>query len=275
MVNNKKIFYVLECKTSGINAEFYLNDIPIERRGKEFGNFYGGPCNQYLVDGVNEMSAIIIPGEIPSESLHSKTGRKRIKLEEKVEVKAELSIYPFGSIVGGPDKKVLMSFDWQLESNQWMVFQKVISSRADLGKLFGEWEWQKAPRIELNSKTLKEIYKFIEELHKSLSVGDPEPFLELGALRLKDTDKAFNLIPGEKADLIRKVTLDDSEQYWWGMEDLNPEDYDLRLCANEKMVEVINKKWKPILQESPDEEGGVGTYSMCISKIDDKWQIVR
>jgi hypothetical protein len=271
----KKQFYVFECSADGVNAEFYINDIPIIRRGEEFGKKYGGPCNQYLIDGVNELSAILVPGEIPSESLSSKTGRTRIKLKEKASVKAELSVYPFGAVMGGPAKKVLMSVDFQLEPDQWMVFQKVISARTDLGKLFGEWEWQKAPRIELTPDTLKEIQKFIKDLHMSLAAGDPELFLELGEPRLKDIEKAFDLIPGEKADLIRTVTLDDAEQDWWGVEDLNPDDYDLRLCAHDRMVEIINKKWKPILQEHPDPEGGVGTYSMTISKLNGKWKIVR
>ncbi|GEM_PF-2500277 len=271
----KKKFYVFECTASGVNAEFYLNDIPIIRRGPELGRSYGGPCNQYLIDGVNELSAILVPGDSPSESLHSKGGRQRIKLEEEAFVKAELSIYPFGAVMGGPAKKVLMSIDWKLEANQWMVFQKAIGARMDLGKLFGEWEWQKAPRIELNEETVKEIHKFIEDLHLSLAAGDPDLFLELGEPRLKDLEKAFDSPPGEKEELIRKVTLDDAEQDWWGMEDINPDDYDLRLCAHDKMVEIINKKWKPILQESPDLEGGVGTYSMTISKLDDQWKIVR
>ena len=275
VAKQKKKFYVMECKASGINAEFYLNDIPIIRRGPELGMKYGGPCNQYLIDGINELSAIIVPGKAPSETLYSKTGRQRIKLEEDASVKAELSIYPFGAVMGGPSKKVLMSVDWKLDKDQKMVFQKVISARADLGKLFGEWEWQKAPRIELNEDTIKEIHKFIENLHMSLAAGDPDLFLEFGEMRLKDIEKAFDLVPGEKEELIRKVTLDDAEQDWWGMEDINPDDYDLRLCAQDKMVEVINKDWKPILQESPDLEGGVGTYSMTISKLDDKWKIVR
>lgn len=275
VAKKKKQFYVIECKSSGVNAEFYLNDIPIIRRGPELGMKYGGPCNQYLIDGVNELSVIIVPGEIPSETLHSKAGRQRIKFEEEASVKAELSIYPFGSVMGGPSKKVLMSVDWKLEKEKWMVFQKVISARMDLGKLFGEWEWQKAPRIELNEDTLKEIHKFIKDLHMSLAAGDPELLLEFGEPRLKDIEKAFDLVPGEKEELIRKVTLDDAEQDWWGMEDINPDNYDLRLCAEDRMVEIVNKEWKPILQESPDPEGGVGSYSMTISKLDGKWKIVR
>lgn len=271
----KKKFYVLECYSTGVNAEFYLNDVPIIRRGEKLGKRYGGPCNQYLIDGVNELSVILHPGKTPSESLYSKKGRQRIKLEEDAEVKADLSVYPFGSVMGGPAKKVLANIHWQLGEGEHTVFQKVISARVDLGKLFGEWEWQKAERVELNEETLEEIHKFIKDLHLSLAAGDPEPFLELGEPRLKDIEKAFDLVPGQKADLIRTVTLDDAEQDWWGIEDLNPDNYDLRLCAQDRMVEIIQKDWEPILRESPDPEGGVGSYSMTISKLDGEWKIVR
>ena len=61
-------FYVFECLARGCVAEFYLNDIPIIRRGSGVGLEYGGQVNQYLVDGTNELTIVVNPGPVPGEA---------------------------------------------------------------------------------------------------------------------------------------------------------------------------------------------------------------
>lgn len=271
----KTKFYVLECASEDCDAEFYLNDIPIVRRGPKLGPFYGGQSNQYLIDGCNEIAIVVNPGPTPSQALSRKSVRfPRVSIKP-AKVTARLALYPFGAVVGGPDAKELMKVEWVSSSDEPTVYPKVVSCESDLGELFGSWEWESAPRLELNDPTRKEIVKFVENLHLSLAAGDPELFIDLGAPRLNDMEKAYGQDPGSKSEMLRNIMQVDVQESWWGMQALAPGQYDFRLCARDRMVEVIGKDWKPVITEEADDDGGVGSYPMLLSKIKDKWRIVR
>jgi hypothetical protein len=129
--------------------------------------------------------------------------------------------------------------------------------------------------MTLDDDTRQEIADFLATLHESVAAGDPEPFIDAGAVRLEEVEKAFDLKPGSKAEHVRKVTLRDAALPWWGLQPLDPGQFDLRLCAGGRLVECIDRDFQPLLKENPDDDGGVRLYDMLLAKIDDQWQIVR
>lgn len=269
-------YYVFECAVDNCDAEFYLNDIPVVLRKKDGGRLFGGQVNELVVDSVNEIGAVINPGIEPGTAITGIGGKRDRFAAEDAKLFAALSIYPKGAVVGGPDRKELLRIEWEADSDGLPeVFPKVVSVSQDLGPLFGEWAWESAPRITLDDDTVKEIEEFLTALQASLAEGDPELFIEESAIRLEEIEKAFELKAGAKAEHVRKVTLRDAAEPWWGMQPLDPGKFDLRLCACDRMVECVGRDFQPLLKENPDEDGGVGFYDMLLSKIDGQWQIVR
>ena len=269
-------YYVLECAVEGCNAEFYLNDVPIVLRGDEYGKFYAGQCNQHLVDGVNEISILINPGPTPGESI-SGLLKERTPLTPDKEAKAGaiLALYPYGAVTGGPQRKPLMSAHW-LPRKEGLeeIFPKVVSASHDLGPLFGEFDWHKTETLTLDSETMSEAEDLLNDLHQSMLSGDPEPYIKTSKPILKSVERAYGLKPGAKEKLIRLGTRSDSRQPWWGLEPIDPAAFDFRLCGQNRLLEVLNKNWEPVLKEFADDEGGVSTYPMFIGRLEGEMRIV-
>ena len=269
-------YYVFECAVNECDAEFYLNDIPVVLRKKDGGRLFGGQVNELVMDGLNEISVIVNPGPEPGLAITGREGKRDRFVAKDAKLFAALSIYPAGAVVGGPDRKELMRLEWAAADDGWpKVFPAVVSNSQGLGPLLGEWAWEGAPRITLDAETVKEIATYLNGLQESLAQGDPELFIQEGVVRLEEVERAFGLKAGSKAEQVRKVTLRDAGEPWWGMQPLNTGQFDLRLCACSRLVECVGRDFQPLLKENPDEDGGVGMYDMLLGRIDDQWRIVR
>ncbi len=275
MAGKDTLFYVLECAVEGCDAEFYINDVPIVLRGEAHGKYYGGQCNQHLIDGINEIEIIINPGPTPGEALKGQDGvRRRLAPDKEAKAGAILAVYPYGAVVRGPERKPLMSAHWTATEDTPEFFPKVVTGITDLGPLFGQWDWEKSEAVQLDDPTLEEIEELVAKLHQSLLTGDPELYIKTSQARFKNTERAYALKPGKKEDLVRLGTRSDSRQHWWGLEPLNPPDFDFRLCGRNRLVEIVNKDWEPPLKELADDEDGVSTYPMLLGKKDGDLEIL-
>lgn len=267
-------FYVLECAVEGCTAEFYINDIPVVLRGEAFGKYYGGQCNQYLVDGENEIEIVVNPGPMPGEALAGEGGRRsRIVPDKEAKAGAILSVYPYGAVVRGPERENLMSVHWTAKEDTAEFFPKVASSLKDLGPLFGPWDWETSKPFSLDDAEAEEIGAALETLHKSLAEGDPEPYIRMIQKGFANVEHAYSLKPGDKETHVRIGTRSDSRQHWWGLEPLDPGQYDFRLCGRNRLVQIVDRNWEPPLKEKPDDEGGVSTYPMLMGRKDKNLEI--
>lgn len=67
----------------------------------------------------------------------------------------------------------------------------------------------------------------------------------------------------------------------WAMEPLDPERFDFRLCADGRLVEIIDKDWQATVRSVPlDDYGGpegkgACDYPMMLGKIKGKFHILR
>ncbi len=272
----KDIFYVLELTVEKCMAELYLNDIPIARRGMDCGYFYGVPVNEFIVNGKNEIALVLEPGDRPSHAYTGKEGQRgRFVPDKEAKITAILGTYPCGAVVGGPDRTELAAIGWTPDDGSPLMFPQVRSVRVDIWPPFAPWKWEQAPPITLDEETLGEIDAFIKDLHLSLSAAFHEPFLEKCTLRFSEIEQAHYLPPGNRASEARRVFPDIMDTPSWAMQPLQEIAYDLRLCARERMVQLISKDWQAILRQTPNEKGEGIFFSMFLSKIEGKWEVVR
>lgn len=281
-------FYVLQCTANNCQVEFYLNDIPVALRGGHKGHYVGVPVNQYLIDRENVLSIVVRPGPKPSESKTGPNGARSPNAPAGNAL-AILCKYPRGAVVGGPDGEEITSVEWpphddgeedenqqeQEEQGNPDLFPLEIVRKFDMGRLFGQWEWQRAERLDLSDATRDEIVDYIKAIGVALNDGDPEPYIKESAIRLSEIARAYEKAPTDTTAVIRHGVKLDSNQAWWGIEPLDPKQLDFRLVADGRMIDCVNKDWEASLRELEDDEGGRGYYNMMISRIGEKWQIVR
>lgn len=276
MTVTKNLFYILEATADGCIAEFYINDFPICRRGKACGYYYGGPVNEFLLKGVNTLSFIIQPGKTPRGALSGETGeRQRQVPEENAFVSLKLSRYPKGAIVGSPDGEELALLEWRPEGSRPVMFPRIGALQIELDLPYGPCAWEAYPTIVLDGAVTEEIMTFANDLHLGFSAGFHEPYVDRCTIRFADAENAHFLEPGNRSaeakDLLPYV-MDDPAWEMLPMQELTPS---FRLCAEDRMVQVIADDWNALLRQRPDDKGNGVLFSMIVAKVDDDWQIIR
>lgn len=277
MVSKKKVFYVLLAEAEGVEAEFFVNDVPIVRRSGEGAmTDYSGPCNQDLVPGWNVITAVIGPGSTPSSTLRGSPGRRLATLE-KARVQVRLMRYPEGAVAGAPGGDLLAQLEWEApDLARPITLPRVVSAAVDLGPLGGRWRWQDATPLTLDAPTLREVRAFLETLHGLLSKKDLPRFLALGQQRLADVERAYGRRPGEKAAEIDNAVKGELAKPDWGMLPLEPEAWDLRLCGGNRLIDCVRRDGAPILREKPRAPTNISVeWPVRVAKLDGVWCVVR
>lgn len=269
------IFWIMEATADDCIAEFWINDLPIARRGKEYGFFHGAPVNEYLRPGTNELSMVVYPGKGPGRSVAGpRDGRRKI-VPDKGKAEFKLSIYPRGAIVGGPDRNELVSFSWEADGEAAVVVPLVRTVEIDLDPPFGPWAWEEFEPLTLDETTRFEIDKVIRHLHLALSGGLSEPFIEMSTHRFADIEAAHYLPKGDRAAEGEKLFPFLMDRPDWAMEPLASVEPDIRLVGRSRLVEICDAKGSAVLRQQPDEEGNTTLFRMMLGYDGSDWQIVR
>lgn len=279
VAGSRKVFYFLECFAEGCDAEFLVNDIPVIRRGdgEGLGKLYHGACNDLLVDGENEITAIARPGPTPTTRLDGHALRRERLALEGVRITCKLVKYLEGMVSGGPDGQVLAAVEWESQDDGQPTWWPLsLSACADLGPMYGRWGWEDAERLTLDDTTRAEVLAVLAELRGSLHGKQLDPFVRLSRPRLDDLSKAYQLRPGEKENEVRRVAELDFGKDWWGMEPLDEAALDLRLCARGRLVDCVSRDGEPALRELPQPPADLrGAWEMKLAKLQGSWQVVR
>jgi hypothetical protein len=269
-------FYVLEGAAESCVAEFWLNGIPVMRRGVQGGESFGVQVNHLLIDGDNTLEMTLFPGPVPSLSRWGAFG-PRVHSDAKPPQRAWLQLckYPFGATVGGPEREILRRLDWSPVAGEFREIAFTIGTKVNLGSLYGRWKWQDAPVLKLDSFAMIELSEFLESLRESIGKGEPEPFIEVSEIRLEEISRAYSTDVAERRAMIDRGVYVDATAPGFEMAPLHPDHFDFRLCVGGRMVECIATDWDPILRGGPNRQGSYCYYDMFLSQIEERWHIVR
>ncbi|MCM8532813.1 MAG: hypothetical protein NE330_16720 [Lentisphaeraceae bacterium] len=150
-----------------------------------------------------------------------------------------------------------------------------ISMKRAVGEVQKEWTWQKG-ETSLNEIDRKEIFSFLERMHKALIERNYSYFVKFSNHRLSDLCTAYPSVARDlKERQIRLAFTEELSEDWWAMQPLLEDSFDLRLCANGNMVECCREDGTAILKSMPSPTGNIYDFSMFLCKIDGIWQIVR
>ncbi len=278
--------YTAECYAQNVIVEFYINDIPISLRGPGFGSFWGAPINQYLVNKDNKICMIIKPGDIPSRAKTGPvTGRYLACPGAEERALMRICSYPKGALIGGPDANEISRIVWpekrmvrkNVEINDFESANYPLAKeeKFSVGKIFKvEKSYQKATSLKVNEKIKLNLSQFLEELHGYIEKGDADKFIELTSFRILDNADSYGKSINENISLIRDGFKRNMGLNSWELSGLDPQSYDFRLCANDKMVHCIAGDWKPIIREAPGVDNASSYYDIFVSLIKGRWQVV-
>lgn len=270
MLGTDQMIYV-EMNKQNCEVELYLNGIPITRLSAKESKT-SEPAHQYLIDGANEIELLIYPGQTPSQA---RTAQRELDTKGAYAI-AKLVKYPVGVYPGDASGEVLGMVEWKGQDTKKEMFPKSISTKLELGPMFGRWQWQDAEQVTLDKKILSEISSYVDKFYAAFSTSNGQEILNLARVRLQELDKAY---PGtdpakENARFLRNVEKRKQNAHW-KVTPLRPTQFDFRVCANGRMVEIINSDWKPTIRGVFEDRDFEYTYQMFLSKIKGQWVMVR
>ncbi|MBI3776140.1 MAG: hypothetical protein HY273_11420 [Gammaproteobacteria bacterium] len=270
MLGTDQMIYV-EVSKQSCEVELYINGIPVVRLSTKESKA-SEPAHQYLIDGANEVELLIYPGQIPSQA---RTAQRELDAKGAYAV-AKLVKYPVGVYPGDVSGEILGIVEWKGQDAKKEMFPKSVFTKLELGPMFGRWQWQDAEQVTLDKKTLAEISGYVEKFYAAFSASNGQEILNLARVRLQELDKAY---PGtdpaqENARFLRNVEKRKHNAHW-KVPPLRPALFDFRVCANGRMVEIINSDWKPTIRGLFEDRDFEYTYQMFLSKIKGQWVMVR
>jgi hypothetical protein len=260
-----------ELTVKNCSAEIYLNDIPLKKLNGNEQSFISIPAHQFLVPGTNVLEIVVNPGGTPSSA---RIGGAELPVAGIV-AEARVMRYAEGMFTGDPGGEKLAEAVWRPGAAATEQFPKLVRAQFDCGAGFGRWAWQDAQALDLK-RDMPAISNLVQVVHEAFRTGQAGPVLERGSLRLIEGAKAY---PARTLESIRKMQAgyfeSNVQEEGWAVEPLDPAQADYRLCADGRMIEIVNKNWQPTIRSKPVKSGDVFPFPMFLSKIDGKFVIIR
>jgi len=271
----------LEADMVGCSAEVYVNDVAVGLLANarvpthlpDAGPKLSVSVSQYMVDGENEIAALIDPGPTPSTVL---SNPRRCTAKAPASLTAVLKRYPTGAYPGDPAGQVLLRLVWSVQKDQEYTIPCLARARGDLGQMYGTWRWQAAPRLDVNGERIRQVHHLLAAIANGLKRGDPEPFIEAARDRFLEINRAYGRPQDfgvrELRDKLRERLTDPN----WDLAPVEVGEFDLRACGGGRMIDCLTRDWKPILRQREGEDGLSMTFwPVRLAEIQGHLKVVR
>ena len=252
-------------------AELYVNGIPLRRNVWPEKPFVSIPVHQYLVPGDNRLELLVEPGETPARAREAAVMARK----PGAAAAARLVRYEEGDFTDAENGEILAEIGWEGQADADEVFAKSLGTTVALGSRSGRWSFQDAPPLTLDDATQAEIWHVLATIAQAFERGDPGPVLSLLEVRFAEGIRAYPV--NDEATLAKELTayVHEVANEGWKVRPLNPEAFSFRLCAGDRLVELVDEDWMPSLRFfAPDDEEAYG-YSLMLARIDGRLVVVR
>lgn len=260
-----------EIELTRCTAELYVNGIPLRRKSHPGDRFASLAAHQYLIGGDNRLELLVEPGPTPSRA---RAVEERTRAMPGSAAIARIVRYEAGGFANHEEGEVLAEVKWEGEADTREAFPKSAGATVALGSR-SRWSWQDAPPLTLDEATRAEIEGVLSTVSRCFEQGDPAPLLRLLAPRFDEGIRAYPV--NDRETLTRELSayVNEVAHDGWKVRPLDPEGFDFRLCAGDRMVELVDRDWLPSLRFfAPDEPEPYG-YVMFLARIDGRLAIVR
>ncbi|CAA0123007.1 Uncharacterised protein [BD1-7 clade bacterium] len=269
---NKDHMLHLDLYVKSCVAELYINGIPVRRMDSEEENFHSLVAHHLVQDGSNELEIVISPGDTPANAKNAGSNRK---INEDAKACMQLVAYPVGAFAGDTESgTVQMELNWENDasSSAQISAPHIERTSKDLGTLLGMPTWSKLSVIDLEKST-QEIATTIADIHQAFENGNSQIICEYFKPQLSEAGRTLPEYGEEnfREDLAFDIEDNRGKDDW--VVPLNTNEHDFRLCADGKLIEIIDRNWEPTIRTKADADGNVYPLPIFLGQNEGQWQV--
>lgn len=264
--------FCVEADVDGCVAEVYLNDIPLGRLHPEPGNpLLGLTVNQLIRHGANTLEIVLDPGDHPSAA---RTPRDTRDLAG-VSFFLRASRVREGGVIGeSAPEETLVELNFTGEGMVVPV-PTAVARTFTVDSPFPQWAWERADVLTPGPALTADVLAFLADYRAALAHRDIARENHLSALVHGEICIAYGRSPGPWVAALNGVIEDEWRRADWGVEPIDADQLDLRLCADGRMVQCIRRDWDDAIRSTADAEGGNMTVPLFVGRLDGRMQRLR
>lgn len=195
-------------------------------------------------------------------------------MEAKGSATARLAAYMVGDFTGAPNAPLLLELAWDAAQAEPGPYPRSVQVTRNLGPLFGRWGWESAEKLQLDTATIDSAANVLESIRTSLAASNPEVLLRLATGKFANAAVAFPARPyNVLVEQFRRVVARDASAPGWAFPPLDRERFDFRLVAGGRLLECINRDWRPTLRTAVLSDGYPKYYPLLLCRIHGEWQV--
>jgi hypothetical protein len=259
----------VDLRIVGCEAEVWLNDFPIHRASAiDSPVFLSRPVAEFVQDGDNLLTVIPSPGTTPSTSRQSRAH----PLPPGSAIEARLVSYEEGDFPGSGAGKEIIAVRYENPAGALPAVARPIAHRRTLQHGGTPWGWQRAKALSLDPGTSDLILRATQMAHAAFAERNADFFLRLGQIYFSEYARAYPGMSAERREQrFRAGFAGRPEQPEWRIAPLDPINFDFRLCADGRLVELICKDFKPVLRGTSKPY----PFQMFLGLLDGRLQMLR
>lgn len=233
----------LDLRLMDCAVEVWLNDIPLHRASAgPDAKLLTVPVAEYVRDGDNLLTVVPYPGSTPSSSREPQVA----KVSPDARFEARLVFYEEGEFPGSGGGREAISV--AAGGDVPMALRPVSTHRA-LRVPGAPWAWQGATVLSLTPEVRAVLGRAIQQAHTAFAARDAQPLLNFGQPYFAEYARAYPALSAAvRADRFRRGFAAQPGDPPWKVAPLDPANVDLRLCAEGRLVEVIDRQFRPLLR---------------------------
>ena len=250
-------------------AEVVLNSIPLKRMDSKQQKFFTTVAHSFLIQGRNKLELVVFPGPSPTRARQGAQPRQTAGASAR----ARLVRFNVGDFADDESGETLLETKW-IGGQPAELYPAVIEAAGEVESDFGDWSWQNSDFLAL-PRDGRPATEIIRVVHKAFREGQPQPILDLARVFLEEENRALPAYKeGELAEGLSKNISENAGRDNW-VADLNETKFDLRLCADNHLIECVDADWQPLVRTTPQANGDEYPFPMFLGRRRGEWLILR
>ena len=240
--------YILRIESTGLRAEFWVNDIPVGFIEPSDASPMAIPVNEFLLAGRNGLGVVLHAAPIPSRDREPwSSDPAALGYSGPAKLRLTVAEYAAHQTALGDDVPPLQTIEWQGHA---APIPEYVEKDFRVTMSVGPWSWETATKIQsvLDSSVRSEVVNYITYLHKLLAERKFDAFIEESSTKIEEvTAGAYGVPSGPfRRDLLKGLQIHSTPPYV--LEPVTSDTLDLRIVASGRMVECLRRNRRCALE---------------------------
>ena len=205
------------------------------------------------MSGKNKFQLIVEPGPTPSQTF--KKGRPDAVVPPKFFARMRLMQMPRGTFPEDLGVQILLDINFRPPAGTLLAVPVVIETEGEAPPWIPRWSWLEAQPLSDSQGIQTFVINFLARISQSLGEGDPEPYIAAARTRFEEISAAYQLPVEQQIEGFRRQFARLSAESGFQMQPIIPEIVDLRFCGAGRVIDCVDKGWKPLLRSVPRADG--------------------